>query len=196
MRGTGRPRIRRAPGTGRTIRDRIRVDDQLGVRDLRADLHPIEQEKLGCLLAAVLSGETVPEVWRDPQCRRSPVPRGRTRSRSAAPMAADVARGAGMIERQSNRRRAAPCANSSRPSALRLLDHLDVKRRLRAGLVAIEWRKAYAKAQPLRRIERLARCLGTEEGKPRLRRRAGNGQTAVLTQSTNRMPDSRRRRPA
>jgi hypothetical protein len=43
---------------------RIRVDDQLGVRDLRADLHPIEQEKLGCLLAAVLSGETVPEVWR------------------------------------------------------------------------------------------------------------------------------------
>ena len=35
-----------------------------------------------------------------------------------------------------------PHANSSRASALRLLDHVDVERHLQAGLVAIEWRKA------------------------------------------------------
>ena len=66
------------------------------------DLDPIEQESsVAGWAAAPGRRNRGRSLARDPQCRRSPAPRDRTRRRSAAPMAAEVARGAGMVKRRS-----------------------------------------------------------------------------------------------
>src|ERR1700722_6547858 len=69
-------------------------------------------------------------------------------------------------------------ANSSR-QALRLLDHIDVKRRRRAGSQQSNVAKPTLKRNHCARFERPARSLGTQHGEPRLRRRAGNGHAAA-----------------
>ena len=56
-----------------------------------------------------------------------------------------------VIRHETDRRRI-PRANSRAAQPASPSQDLDVKCRLQAGLVAIEWRKTYAIAQPLRRI--------------------------------------------